>query len=101
MLAKAAGVSLRSVQRILEAHQLAPHRIRTFKLSNQPRQYPSLGEVKTAGIGRQAPKQSMANQPKHPDRAQLPDIAIEGGSETLDEPVRSLISSDPGKRFLA
>ncbi len=34
MLAKAAGVSLRSVQRILEANQLAPHRIRTFKLSN-------------------------------------------------------------------
>jgi hypothetical protein len=27
-------VSLRSVQRILEAHQLAPHRIWTFKLSN-------------------------------------------------------------------
>ena len=35
-LAKAAGVSLRSVQRILEAHQLAPHRIRTFKLSKNP-----------------------------------------------------------------
>ena len=34
MLAKAAGVSLRSVQRILEANRLAPHRIRTFKLSN-------------------------------------------------------------------
>ena len=34
MLANAAGVSLRSVQRILDAHQLAPHRIRTFKLSN-------------------------------------------------------------------
>src|SRR3979411_1376944 len=34
--AKAAGVSLRSVQRILEAHQLAPHRIRTFKLSKDP-----------------------------------------------------------------
>jgi hypothetical protein len=30
MLAKAAGVSLQSVQRILEAHQLAPHHIRTF-----------------------------------------------------------------------
>jgi hypothetical protein len=28
---------LRSVQRILEAHQLAPHRIRTFKLSNDPK----------------------------------------------------------------
>src|SRR6058998_3013863 len=37
MLAKAAGISLRSVQRILEAHQLAPHRIRTFKLSNDPK----------------------------------------------------------------
>ena len=37
MLAKAAGVSLRSVQRILEAHQLAPHHIRTFKLSNDPK----------------------------------------------------------------
>jgi hypothetical protein len=36
MLAKAAGVSLRSV-RILEAHQLAPHRIRTFKLSTDPK----------------------------------------------------------------
>ena len=37
MLAKAAGVSLRSVQRILEAHQFVPHRIRTFKLSNDPK----------------------------------------------------------------
>ena len=37
MLAKAVGVSLRSVQRILEAHQLTPHRIRTFKLSNDPK----------------------------------------------------------------
>jgi transposase len=37
MLATAAGVSLRSVQRILEAHQLAPHHIRTFKLSNDPK----------------------------------------------------------------
>jgi hypothetical protein len=37
VLAKAVGISLRSVQRILEAHQLAPHRIRTFKLSNDPK----------------------------------------------------------------
>ena len=37
MLAQAVGSSLRSVQRILEAHQLAPHRIRTFKLSNDPK----------------------------------------------------------------
>jgi transposase len=37
MLAKTVGVSLRSVQRILEAHQLTPHRIQTFKLSNDPK----------------------------------------------------------------
>jgi hypothetical protein len=36
-LARAAGISLRSVQRILEAHQLAPHRIRSFKLSRDPK----------------------------------------------------------------
>ena len=37
MLAKAADVSLRSVQRILKTHRLAPHRIRTFKLSKDPK----------------------------------------------------------------
>ena len=36
-MAKAAGVSLTSVQRIWRAHGLAPHRIRTFKLSNDPK----------------------------------------------------------------
>jgi hypothetical protein len=32
-MAKAVGISLRSVQRIWQAHQLQPHRIRTFKRS--------------------------------------------------------------------
>jgi transposase len=36
-MAKVAGVSLTSVQRIWRAHGLAPHRIRTFKLSNDPK----------------------------------------------------------------
>jgi transposase len=36
-LAKAAGVSHRSVQRIWAAHGLKPHRVRTFKLSNDPK----------------------------------------------------------------
>ena len=35
-LAKAAGVSLRSVQRIWAAHGLTPHRVQTFKLSKDP-----------------------------------------------------------------
>jgi transposase len=45
MLAKAAGVSLRSVQRILEAHQLAPHRISMFKLSSDPKFAEKLKDV--------------------------------------------------------
>ena len=36
MMATAAGISLRSVQRIWHAHGLDPHRIRTFKLSRDP-----------------------------------------------------------------
>ena len=36
-MAKAAGISLRSVQRIWGAHGLKPHRVRTFKLSNDPK----------------------------------------------------------------
>jgi hypothetical protein len=36
-MAKAAGISLRSVQRIWAAHGLQPHRLRTFKLSSDPK----------------------------------------------------------------
>jgi transposase len=36
-MAKAAGISLRSVQRIWQAHQLQPHRVRSFKRSRDPR----------------------------------------------------------------
>ena len=36
MVAKAVGVSLSAVQRIWQAHRLQPHRIRTFKKSNDP-----------------------------------------------------------------
>ncbi len=35
-MAKVVGISLRSVQRIWAAHKLQPHRIRTFKRSNDP-----------------------------------------------------------------
>ncbi len=36
MMAQAAAISLRSVQRIWAAHKLQPHRMRTFKLSRDP-----------------------------------------------------------------
>jgi hypothetical protein len=35
-MAEAAGVSISSVQRIWRAHGLQPHRVRQFKLSNDP-----------------------------------------------------------------
>jgi transposase len=35
-VARIVGISLRSVQRIWRAHRLAPHRVRTFKLSKEP-----------------------------------------------------------------
>jgi transposase len=35
-MAKAVGISLRSVQRIWDAHRLQPHRVRTFKRSRDP-----------------------------------------------------------------
>lgn len=35
-VAKAVGISLRAVQRLWEAHRLQPHRLRTFKKSNDP-----------------------------------------------------------------
>ena len=36
MMAKAVGISLRSVQRIWAAHKLQPHRVRSFKRSRDP-----------------------------------------------------------------
>ncbi len=36
LMAKAAGVSVSSVQRIWRSHGLQPHRVRQFKLSNDP-----------------------------------------------------------------
>ncbi len=44
-MAQAAGISLRSVQRIWEAHQLQPHRIRTFKRSRDPKFAEKLADV--------------------------------------------------------
>jgi transposase len=35
-MAKAVGISLRAVQRLWEKHRLQPHRLRTFKRSNDP-----------------------------------------------------------------
>jgi transposase len=44
-MANAAGISLRSVQRIWQAHQLQPHRVRTFKRSRDPAFEAKLADV--------------------------------------------------------
>ncbi len=44
-MAKAQGVSAATVQRIWDAHGLKPHRVRTFKLSNDPRFSEKLTDV--------------------------------------------------------
>jgi len=52
-MAKAAGVSLRSVQRIWAAHRLVPHRVRTFKVSKDPAFVAKLHDV--VGLYRHPP----------------------------------------------
>ena len=44
-MAKVAGISLRSVQRIWDAHQLQPHRVRSFKRSRDPRFAAKMADV--------------------------------------------------------
>src|SRR5215471_9844794 len=44
-MAKAVAISLRSVQRVWQAHQLQPHRIRTFKRSRDPSFAAKLADV--------------------------------------------------------
>jgi transposase len=45
MMAKAAGLSLRTVQRIWAAHKLQPHRLRTFKRSRDPEFLAKLADI--------------------------------------------------------
>jgi transposase len=45
LMAKTAGISVSSVQRIWRAHGLQPHRVRQFKLSNDPQFVAKLRDV--------------------------------------------------------
>lgn len=44
-IAKVASISLRPVQRIWDAHQLQPHRVRSFKRSRDPRFAEKMADV--------------------------------------------------------
>jgi transposase len=56
-MARAIGISLRSVQRIWAAHDLQPHRIRTFKRSNDPEFAAKLEDI--AGLYVDPPKHAI------------------------------------------
>ena len=45
MMAKASGLSLRTVQRIWTAHKLQPHRLRSFKRSRDPEFIAKLADI--------------------------------------------------------
>jgi hypothetical protein len=54
-MAKAAGISVSSVQRIWRAHGLQPHRVRQFKLSNDPQFAAAVGAMINVGTAAFAP----------------------------------------------
>jgi Homeodomain-like domain len=54
-MAKAVGMSLRAVQRLWDAHHLQPHRLRTFKRSNDPKFAENVEDV--AGLYMDPPAQ--------------------------------------------
>jgi Homeodomain-like domain len=63
-IAKAVGVSLRSVQPIWEAHRLQPHRLRTFKRSTDPAfvVFKSVADTDSFGRYRQSSEFGFAAQ---------------------------------------
>jgi transposase len=56
-MAETAGISLRSVQRIWAAHDLQPHRIRTFKRSSDPEFAAKLADI--VGLYMDPPKHAI------------------------------------------
>ena len=76
LLHEATGVSHRSVQRIWAAHGLKPHRVRTFKLSNDPKFAAKVQDV--VGLYVDPPEHALVlsvdekSQIQALDRTQLP-----------------------------
>ena len=55
-MAKTAGISLRSVQRIWAAHDLQPHRLRTFKRSTDPEFAAKLEDIRVSSSTSRRPR---------------------------------------------
>jgi Homeodomain-like domain len=82
-MAKAMGLSLRTIQRIWDAHKLQPHRIKTFKRSNDPDFAAKLDDV--VGLYMNPPRHAVVvsidekSQIQALDRTQ-PDLPLKRGN---------------------
>ena len=75
MMAKATGLSLRTVQRIWAAHRLQPHRLRSFKRSRDPEFITKLADIVGSVLGTPAPCGRALGRRKEPDPGPGPHAA--------------------------
>src|SRR3546814_20925009 len=71
MMAKEIGISVSSVQRIWRAHGLQPHRVRQFKLSNDPQFVEKLRDV--VGLYVDSPAHAIVLSPDEKSQIQALD----------------------------
>src|SRR6202522_4311674 len=89
LMAKAAGLSVSSVQRIWRAHGLQPHRVRQFKLSNDPRFVDKLRDVVGLYVDPPSTRHRPVGRRKEPDSGARPHparTAAEEGSRRNHDP---------------
>src|SRR6202040_3200213 len=101
-MAKAMGLSLRTIQRIWAAHKLQPHRIRTFKRSNDPDFAAKLEDV--VGLDMNPPRRAAVvsidekSQIQALDRTQ-PGLPLKRGKcATLTHDLQTPRHDDPFRR---
>src|SRR5262245_27833178 len=78
-MAEAAGISVSSVQRIWKAHGLAPHRVRRFKLSNDPEFVPKLKDIVGLYVDPAGPCRGAVGRPEVADPGARPHPARSKG----------------------
>ena len=71
-MAKVAGISLRSVQRIWDAHQLQPHRVRSFKRSRDPQFAEKMADVVGLYLESARPRGGSVDRREEPDPGARP-----------------------------
>ena len=101
-MAEAVGISISSVQRIWKAHGLAPHRVRRFKLSNDPEFVPKLRDI--VGLYVDPPAHAVAcfdrsstSRPPSTDTSTRPTMTASPSSGP-QTPTRSSPPSDAGTK---